>query len=248
MAEAVTVSDSVPPRWTVPSIAALTMIVVAPPCWCVWVWQTGWRLLFAGGLLWGASVALKGLLFPGLNRAAELQPIATRAAWQGSLSAAFELGAAAVYFAFVAHLSLSQVAAFGIGAGCTEAAYVLGLGLFGPKPSAAVLETWMRGARLSWCVRYSIAAERLFAVIGHSGSRGLIYVGLNTSSAFAAGWIAAAFLLFALIDGVAVYGHLRDWNWFDPAVCRRSHLLFSSASVAEAILFVVAFEQASGGI
>jgi hypothetical protein len=163
-------------------------------------------------VLWFASVVGKRLLIPGLNAITGSPWIATRAALQGALSAALELGATALYFAFFPRFSFAQVAAFGIGAGSAEAAYVLGLGLFGPRSTPTALNAWIKGARVSLCVRYSVAIERFFALLGHTGSRGLIYVGLYSSFPIAAGWVTVAVLLFALIDGVAVYGHLQNWN------------------------------------
>jgi hypothetical protein len=55
------------------------------------------------------------------------------------------------------------------------------------------------GARVSWCVRYAVPIERPFALIGHVGSRGLIY------QAVIGGTVS-------LIDGIAVYGVRRGWQ------------------------------------
>jgi hypothetical protein len=236
------VSDNVPPSWTVTTTVALIAIVTAPPCLCVWLWRTGWQGLAAGALLWAVAVAGKGLLFSGLNLRGYSPPVAAKAALLGALSAGFELGAAAFYLFHAAPAPLAQVASFGIGAGCAEAAYVLGVGVFGPKATPARLAAWIAGASKSLCVRYSVPIERFFALVGHTGSRGLIYVGLHAATAATGAiWIAIAFLLFSLIDGVAVYGHLSGWDWSAPTVCRRSHLLFSLTAMTEAALFVLAF-------
>jgi hypothetical protein len=235
-----TVSQDIPHKWAVSSFVGLISIIVVPPSFCIWLWHTVWESLIAGSLLWLASVIAKRALFLSLNRKASAQSLAISASLQGVFSAVMELGVAALYLAFRQYPSSGNIIAFGVGAGCTEAAYVLGLGLFGPRPSRAVLDAWVSGAEVSICVRYMVPIERLFALFGHTGSRGLIYVGLHSSPPLALGLIAAAGLLFALIDGVAVYGHRRNCNWFDPVLCRRVHLFFSSASLTECILFALA--------
>ena len=70
----------------------------------------------------------------------------------------------------------------------------------------------MRGAEVSRCVRYAVPLERLFALAGHIGARGLVYLGLHAPFPVAPGWMALAVLMFATIDGTAVYGHLQHWK------------------------------------
>jgi hypothetical protein len=50
-------------------------------------------------------------------------------------------------------------------------------------------------------------------------------------------------LLFASIDAVAVYGHLRKWQWHDPGICRRAHSFFAAMSMAEFTLMLLAFRH-----
>lgn len=236
-----TVFDSVPRRWSILSLAALIAIVAVPPCFCILVWGARWQELAAGAVLWLIAVAIKRWLNPLVSRRATGRSTVTRASLQGLLSAVLELGMAVPYMASVANLSLANVTVFGVGAGGAEAAYVLGLSLFGPQPTPAALNAWARGAEMSFCVRYMVPIERFFALIGHAGSRGLVYLALYSSPPVAAVLVTFAISAFALIDGVAVYGHLRNWDWFDPLTCRRAHLFFSSLSTIEAVLFVLAF-------
>jgi hypothetical protein len=156
----------------------------------------------------------------------------------GIISAISELSVVALYFTTWPLLSVGQVAV-GVGAGSAEAAYLLGLGVFGPRPPPDQIAAWARGAESSLCVRYRVPIERLFALIGHIGARGLVYIGLHTSLVGGVTWISVALLLFTAIDGVAVYGHLQQWKWEDPPVCRRAHLYFASVSLVEALLYII---------
>lgn len=236
-----TALESVPRRWSILSLTALIGIVALPSCVCLFVWGARWQSPAAGALLWLIAVCIKRWLNPALSRRLVSRAILTRASSQGLLSAVLELGAAACYFAFSPDLSLVNVVAFGAGAGSAEAAYVLGLGFFGPQPTTAALDAWAQGAATSLCVRYMVPIERFFALVGHTGSRGLVYLALYSPAPTAGLLLSVAVLLFALIDGVAVYGHLQNWDWFDPVICRRAHLFFSSLSTIEALLFVLMF-------
>jgi hypothetical protein len=153
-------------------------------------------------------------------------------------SAACELAAAAAWLTAMPPGSLVDAVGFGVGAGSAEAAYVLVLAVTGPRPSDELLAVWLRGARASWCVRYAVPIERLFAAIGHLGSRGLIYLALDGGAAVL--WALPAVALFSLIDGIAVYGTRRSWLWHDPPVCRAAHATFATLGCAELLLFVIA--------
>jgi hypothetical protein len=60
--------------------------------------------------------------------------------------------------------------------------------------------------------------ERFAAMLTHVGARGTVYVSVVRRDP-APG--IAALALFAVIDGVAVYGTTAGWNWFDPQIARR---------------------------
>lgn len=233
-------ADDIPRRWTLSSLAALVTIVAAPPALCHWVGGVAWHIVAAGGGVWFASVCVKrvALLLP--IRSGQLSP-APAAASQGALSAIVELGAAAAYFAFLPVQSLLDVVGFGVGAGSAEAAYVLLAGAFGQRPDPDEIAAWARGAAVSLCVRYTVPIERLFALIGHLGARGLIYIALSAGGLLGLFWAGLSVLLFTAIDGVAVYGHRNQWNWHDPALCRRAHALFAGLSLSEGALFLLAF-------
>ena len=132
--------------------------------------------------------------------------------------------------------------AFGIGAGCSEVIYVLVSGITAkrdPEREAA----WARGAAVSLCVRYQVPIERLFALVGHVGSRGVVYAGLHAKFPECVLLLFLAVFLFTAVDGVAYYGHLRGWNWSEPSVCRRTHGFFAFISVIEFGTFLAVFRS-----
>ena len=56
--------------------------------------------------------------------------------------------------------------------------------------------------------------------------------------------LAGVFGLFALVDGAATYGASRDWDWFEPRICRAFYLAISAAALAGWVY--VALRLASG--
>lgn len=241
MAEA----DDIPRSWTLSSLAALIGIVVVPPWLAIGLGHASWVLVVAGALIWFGSVIVKRLVFQAARRLAPGSPVSPLAVstLQGTASAITELGAAALYLATLPSASLADVLAFGAGAGSAEAAYVLVIGILKPQIDPDELRAWVNGAAVSWCVRYAVPVERLFALIGHVGARGLLYVALMQPGPLAPLWGIVAVSLFAGIDGVAVYGHLRKWQWHDPGTCRRAHSFFAAMSTAEFTLLLLAFRQ-----
>lgn len=240
------VEDGIPAHWSFGSLAALFVIVLLPPGLIIGVGRASAYAVAAGALLWSLSIVIKRPLLAALQSAIQRLAQAFRfpsltAGIHGFLSAAAELIVAALYLWGWQSASLADVTGFGIGAGSIEAAYILSLTLVGQGPSPAQLEAWIAGARLSLCVRYMVPIERLSALLGHVGSRGLVYCGLNASWPLAGLWLALAFSIFTLIDGFAVLGHIRGWNWCEPRLCRRSQSFFAVTSGAEVLLFLLAF-------
>lgn len=234
--------DDIPPHWGLSSLAALLAIALGTPLLC-WAYGAGWLHLLAGAVIWLLSVVLKRVLAPGLRVLPDRTPDAIVAGLQGLLSAATELGAAAIYFMMQPAMTWIDIVGFGVGAGAAEAGYVLLLGIIGPKPPADELRAWIAGAAQSYCVRYSVPIERLFALVGHTGARGLLYLGVGAVAPSIVLAALAAVVFFVVIDGVAVYGHQRRWKWHDPATCRRAHGFFALLSVLEFTLFLAAYPR-----
>src|SRR6266508_2004481 len=191
-------------------------------------------LLGAGA--WAAAVLVKWPLGRAVNLLAGRVGGAYVAAAQGALSAALELTAAGIVLRSWRGAALADVVAFGAGAGSAEVVYVLILGAV-TKRDPEVLAAWARAAAHSLCVRYATPIERFFALLGHVGSRGLVYVGLHGRPSL----LVVAFALFTAVDAVATYSHLQGWDWNDAATCRRGHGLFAAIAIVETALFALAF-------
>jgi len=235
-------TGEIPRSWGLLSLLALVLIIAGPSCLAVRFAGMPWKVPLAGAGLWAISILLKHPLAVALSHipgVREAHP--RRAILQGLLSAAVELSVAAVYLHAWKGASLAEVLAFGGGAGSAEALYVLGRGILQRSRDPQREAAWARAAAVSLCVRYTVPLERFFALVGHAGSRGLVYVGLHASRPLGiVSWVVAL-ALFSAVDAVATYGHLRGWDWNDPARCRRAHLFFSSSSVIEMATFCLVF-------
>ena len=186
--------------------------------------------------MWAIAVAAKRPLARLLNRRLGLRfGQVWLAASQGALSAGLELSAAGLYLWRLRSPNLLTVLGFGVGAGCAEVFYVIGMGFVAVSNPESVA-AWARTARDSLCVRYQVPLERFVALLGHAGSRGLVYLGLRSPS-----YLVTAFVLFSATDGLATYGHLRHWQWSDASVCRRTHGFFAVVSTIELIVFLLGF-------
>lgn len=235
---------AIPRRWTFIALSAVLGVAVIPPWFCI-ARGSEWWIPVGGALTWAIAVLAKGPAARLLGRVLKSRlSHAGHAAAQGVLSAAIELAAAALYFVFWPPPNIGDMLAFGVGAGSAEAAYILVLALITPPPSPEVLATWERGARVSLCVRYMLPIERFFALVGHTGARGLVAFAIIARSVEAILLFAFAFILFAAIDAVAVYGKLDCWKWSDPRVCRSAHAFFAGASMAQAGMFLFIMRHA----
>jgi hypothetical protein len=71
-------------------------------------------------------------------------------------------------------------------------------------------------------------------------ARALIYVSVLKQSVWPG---LFAFVAFATIDGVARYGHLNGWNWFDHTTVSR---YYGAISIVIAIEIFIFFYLANG--
>lgn len=181
--------------------------------------DTGYFMMM-GASTWALAVAGKlSLAKLECTRALMRRGAIGAGAW-GFVSAASELGATAVAVIVLAGPeNAAQIAALGFGAALIEIVYVLGTGITeDPRKREAAVAQWIVGARRSRIVRNMLFIERLSASLGHVGSRGLVCLSLAGAGPLPA---ALGTGLFALIDGLAIYGRQRDWNWCEPSVARR---------------------------
>lgn len=234
-------SEKVQNIWGYYSLLAVVGIVLLPPWILIRYSRVSPRWLLAGGGIWAATVVAKGLLASILARAVrKWLPIHVSAVLEGLLSALVELGGAALYFQSRPRGRLTDGFAFGVGAGCTEALFVLLWAVTGVGGGDADKQaTWAARAAVSLCVRYALPIERFSALLGHAGSRGLVYLSVSVPPFQGVPLFILALLLFAVVDGVASYGLTAGWDWLDPRVCSRFYGAVSGIGLLEVVLFLL---------
>jgi hypothetical protein len=203
-------------RWA--SLSGLTTVALAvlvPAAVVAWSGDASSYLL-AGAVAWALAVALKIYGTKLAGRITDLRiPALWRAAASGAWSATTELGfALLVFLLFPGPLPLLNVFAVGLGAASAEILYLAVIGASRHRQTPGPPPEWIEGAKRSYLVQHTFLIERLLASAGHVAARALIYLAASTHI-LTPGLLA--FAAFAGIDGVAQYGHLREWNWFNPA-------------------------------
>jgi hypothetical protein len=183
-----------------------------------------------GALGWAAAVAVKIPLAWLLDRAfGNRLSAAARATAQGVLSAGAELGVSVGCLRWILDRGTEwTAAAFGAGAGWIEVVVLLGYGIARSRGS-------IEASMMDWRTRWSFVVERVGAVIGHVGSRGLLWLAIWESP-----WVAMpAVGCFAAVDGLASYGVLRGWSWLEPRIWNRFYGIVTAVSLIELSLFVL---------
>jgi uncharacterized membrane protein YhfC len=184
--------------------------LIAAPFFVLRAFGAQWKWFGLGIFSWIVAVLAKNLVLFALDAAGvDSWSISSQAALSGIVSAMTELGAAA-WFLRRATLALSDALAFGAAIGSFEVLFVLLLGwLEGfSDPPASVTDQFA-------FVDAFLLLERLLALIGHTASRLLLYVGIHRRRPSI---ILLAIVLFSIVDGVASYGVLADWDWNSPTV------------------------------
>jgi hypothetical protein len=172
-----------------------------------------WFLLGAGA--WFISVALKigGDVAFQRNTTIDFHDWVT-AVLSGLWSALCELGLAAIAFA-IWRAGLWDAVAFAVGAAASEFLLLLPLAISGG------LETETKRRKdaktpakpMTW---RNFTIERVLALVGHVGSRLLLWVGVGGGGGLLASM--SAFGLHALAEASAAYGEAKDWDWLKPRV------------------------------
>jgi hypothetical protein len=209
--------------------AALTWLgfsaLLAAPVLTLLCLGARWKWFGLGILSWVIGVVVKALLQWAWDAAGGSSlPWSGQAAVAGVLSAVTELGAAAC-FLWGAKLRLADVLAFGVGIGVFEALFVLLLGWLEGLDGPAVSP----GNRLAFVGGFFLL-ERVLALIGHTASRVLLYVGLREK------WLLPAVLavvLFSAVDGTTSYGVLAKWDWEDPTLLPHFYLFVAAVGGLE---------------
>lgn len=185
----------------------------------------------AGALTWALAVGIKVLTERPFNKWAAACPASLHASLWGAWSALTELGLAAVAMGlFLGPGSPIQVIALGAGAGAVEVLFLLVLSLRSMPNERHDSPAADLPAHIEW----SFVVERTGAFIGHIGSRGLVWLALHEH-----GWAApVAIAAFSLVDGVAIFGRLKGWDWADLSVWIRFYGLVIGIGLFELFLFL----------
>ena len=203
--------------------------------------RSEWLWIGLGAAAWCVGVGLKIPLSILIAVAVRGRGDVFRNTCLGLISAAAELGVAAatlVYFS-PSTPSIVDLTLFSSAAGATEL-LVVALGSLLVSANPAEVAQWEESARSSALVRHRFFLERIIALVGHTGSRGLI--GLSVGMSSGVGAVCAATIAvvgFSATDGIAGYGQARAWDWSDPALCTRVFGLFAGIAAIELAAFLL---------
>lgn len=175
-----------------------------------------WLLIGAGA--WAVAVVLKISGDVAFQRGVkvELRDWVT-AVLSGLWSALCELGLAALAFA-VWQATFWDAVSFAFGAAAAEFLLLLPAALSGGLESETVKKKKKKEPQAPMRVMTwrNFAIERAIALVGHIGSRVLVWVGIAGTGGVGA--VAAAFGLQALSEASAAYGEAKGWDWLKPRV------------------------------
>ncbi|MDO8931794.1 MAG: hypothetical protein Q7U97_05310 [Rhodocyclaceae bacterium] len=220
------------------SVIGVVLLLLVPPIIVLHFSPASGIYLIVGAVSWSIALVFKLLLM----RSSAVRTMVARgyvgaASW-GLVSSVSELGSTAALLAIMqAPFGLVDGVAIGLGVGSTEVLFVLAMAIRehirGENPKS--VEEWIAGARVSLMVRHMFFIERLSATVGHVGTRGLVVYAMTTGRAWTA---TLALISFAIVDGVAIYGRSREWNWCSPQIARRFYTLALAVSMFELLLLL----------
>lgn len=196
----------------------------------------GFLWLAVGAAAWAVSVLIKGpvtLLFD--SAGTKWFPPPYKAAAEGFLSALCELGAAALAFAFLLPSGTAwHAAAFGAAAGAVEILWILIPAIRGALVEGSQWPSPSEYTEVLQHVQWTFVVERSTTLMGHIGSRGLVWLSLQELP-----WCAIlAAATFTAVDGVATYGVLCNWDWHEISRWRRFYGFVTAVGVVEVLAFV----------
>jgi hypothetical protein len=160
---------------------------------------------------------------------------------QGILSAACELGAAALAFGVVfPHLSFVEALGFGAGAAAVEALIVSLVGNVhagGPNGDfvAAQIAAMRKGP--PWVPAVAGLTDRGVATVLHVACRGLVAVGIMTERAWP---VAVAFAIFACVDGFVMRCLRSEWKFGEASVAARMYGVIAALAAVSVVALALA--------
>jgi hypothetical protein len=222
------------------TLLGIVFMVFVLPATLVAVFHASVVVVISGGVAWALAQVIK---VPAYLTASRLLRKRLRllewAAVRGLVSALSELALSAIYLAyFLPMWSGQNVIAFGVGVSSAEILFLLMIIIIhrlahrsqtkDDRPSMA--------PKGPLCIRYSFLIERFGALTLHVGSRCLVFISLWQHEAWVGIW---ALVSFTLVDSLAAYGKLRNWNWLDPHICRRFYGIVLSVGASDLVLFAL---------
>jgi len=193
--------------------------------------------IFYGILVWIGSIGIKIALSWYANIILLKSGLLFNATTNGIISAVSELGPAALVLLFIgtSNVNVPDIMLYAVSAGVTELLIISVYGLL-EKRETETVERWEVSARQSFFVRYIFPIERLVALFGHIGSRGLVCVALIKGYMWP---IAIAVITFSITDGLAHYGTLKKWDWFHESIIKNFFLATGCLAMIELVLLIV---------
>lgn len=217
-------------------ILLLSLLALVPPALLIAAQNSTGKWLLIGLLCWTGAVAIKasvGILVAKFSEKAFTSKRIQSTIW-GLWSSFCELGATvAVILFFKPFPGLLEAIALGTGAGAFEVLFVLGAIYFESRGKKEDSNTAPPGNAF---LRWSTVFERIFALIGHVGTRGLIWVSLVSGNPLPT---LLAVITFSIVDGLATYGIAMKWDWKDPRICLRFQGFVAFLSIVELALFLL---------
>lgn len=192
----------------------------------------------SGAATWAAGVAVKFAAhkLTGRPPGTDAPPDWLAAAGDGLLSGLAELVPAGILLTLRQPRTVREATAFGAGAGSAEVLYVLSLSVIS-KPDPESVALWQQGRNASLLVRHFVLAERAVALLSHTGSRGMLWLACREQGAHKVPMALWTLALFTLADGVASFGHRRQWAWLEVKTARRVQAFYAIIAGVELLVY-----------
>ncbi len=218
---------------------------IAPAVWLVAVYGVPVKIVVGyAALFFGGSVLVKWAIYRKIMEQHVLPRCspALSGTLQGVLSATCELGAAALAFGVAfPGLDFPSVLGFGAGAAAIEAvmlSFTQNVHAGGPNGELEATQLAVMRKGPMWAPVMIELTDRGVATTLHIACRGLVAVGISTATAWP---LAAAFVLFAAVDGFAMSCLRSGWEFGRPRIALRLYgtLAVLAASSVGALLIAI---------
>jgi hypothetical protein len=212
----------------------LILAITLPIAFIIWGGSIEW--LFYGVMVWIISVGIKIVFAWHGNLLLSKSGLLTKAITNGIISAVSELGLAALVLIFIGatNVDIPDIMLYAVSAGVTELLIISIYGMF-EKREPETVKKWEISAEHCFLARYLFPVERLVALIGHIGSRGLVGIAIIKGYVWP---VAVALITFSTTDGLANYGVLKNWDWFNRTILKNFFLATGCLALIELVLLI----------